>query len=196
MLRKTFFIAFISTICLFSVITSNLFIISKKDYADFKRLNTFNKATNSTDITQNREDVQKDLYIVDDNIRKHFKILSKSSVLYLKQNKNNIDFNENLKDLKCYFQDKFFEKNSFSYQHLRYFEAKNGVYKYPSHSFFAKDIHLHFFYMKGSTIPNTLDFQNAYLQGTSKNLTLKLLNKKPIVEADEIDATLYPKRGF
>jgi hypothetical protein len=196
MLRKTFYIAFISTVCSVLIITSNLFIISKKDYEDFKNLNVLNKPNNDSDITQNREDVQKDLYIIDDNFRKHFQISSKSSVLYLKQNKNNIDFYENLSDISCYFQDKFIEKNKFSYQHLKQFTSKNGIYKYPSHSFIANDVNLNFYYLKKDLDFNKLDNNNAYLQGKAKNIELKLIDKKPILNACEIDALFFPKRGF
>jgi hypothetical protein len=196
MLRKTFYIAFISTICLVLTVASNFFIISKKDYEDFKKLNNLNKPTFTSDITQNREDVQKDLYMIDDNERVHFQISSTTSVLYLKQNKNNIDFYEKLSDINCNFQDKFIEKNNYFYQHLKNFTSKNGIYKYPSHSFVADDVSLNFYYLKKDIDFHNLERSNAYLQGKANNIELKLINKKPILQANDIDALFFPNRGF
>ena len=141
-------------------------------------------------LCQNRENVQKDIFVMQNKSRLHFRISSEISSIRLTEKKDNIEFIENLENIKCLVQDKIEynpDKNIFE-QKLRYFTAKTGTYTYPSHKFVTDAINLYFFEIPGNTLPNNIDLFAPHLKGFAKEVSFLLTDKTPELNASHFRA--------
>ncbi|MBI5345784.1 MAG: hypothetical protein HZB76_01390 [Chlamydiae bacterium] len=194
-IKKTFFAASSLAILSLAILFCNLFFLNKKDYEEFeKMLSQINSVhTKSQNAYQKRDIVQKDIWIGEKLAQRHIKINSDSSKLFLTLKKDKIDLLETLQGIECFVQDKI--NPALTSQHFRYFKAKSGSYLFRSHKFIANDTSMYFFKLAESDLPLEVDLQKAYMQGTAKELSFLLSEKKPCFNVLEFKATIYPQRG-
>ncbi len=194
MLKKTFITALSIAVFVVALVVSKVFTLSNKDYEEYKKLTHSDFNLTYQKAYQLRQNVQKDIYIIDDNKRKHFRLHSNSSEIFLTQKKKNFELVENLKDIGCCFQDKIASKNS--NQHIRYIKANNGIYSFPSHNFLLKDVLISSYYLAGSYLPENLEKETPYLEGICSDAVFSLSSKKPKVQVNSFEATFFPQRGL
>ena len=191
MLKRTFCISIITSFFLLICLITNFFIIKKSDYKEYAKLIdkkvklTQNASIKKQKASQFRKNVQKDLYLVDDNNRRHFRLFCNETEIFLIPNKNSLMLQEKLTNLKCWIQDKILEQ---SYE-VKYFEAKTGKYTFPSHSFFANNVDILFFHQNINKKFSEIDEKEAYMSGFAKDINFTLSEKKPIFNANDFQAT-------
>lgn len=202
-MKKIFLSFFIfSSLLILGYITYDILHIQKKDidaYEDLinrKSELTSCEALKRKPFSQNRTNVQKDIFLNQNNSRVHFRIFAENSFLTLTEKKENIEITENLKNIKCLIQDKISfnsEKNHFE-QQLRYFTAKNGTYLYPSHKFLTDTINLSFFDLPGNVLPDDIDLFTPTLKGFAKEVSFTLIDKYPEINASHFRASFDLER--
>ncbi len=162
--------------------TFRIFVIKEKDIKKYssilKRSShlTACEALKREPLLQKRKNVQKDIFLSQNNTRLHYRIFSDSSTICFTEKKEGVQFIETLKNLKCLAQDKIYlntQKNC-PYQQIRYFTAKEGNYIYPSHKFISDSIHLSFFDIPGSTLPKDISSFEPYLKGFANEVSFHL----------------------
>lgn len=149
------------------------------------------KALKRKPIHQERTNVQKDIFLLQNNSRLHFRIFSKNSTLKITEKQNSIELIENLKNIKCFAQDKIYynpESKRFE-QKIRYFTAKEGTYTYPSHKFLTDSINLSFFDLPGKTLPSNIHSFTPYLKGIAREVSFFLKDKSPKLNAHHFRAS-------
>lgn len=181
---------------------SSLFFISDIDIKEYH--NFLNRKTKATScralkrkpIEQQRENVQKDIFLTQDGTRLHFRIFSEKSILTFTEKKDNIEIIENLEKIKCLIQDRYFfnpQKKIFQ-QQLRYFTAEKGSYIYPSHKFVTDSINLNFFEIPGDSLPDDMISFEPYLKGFAKEVSFSLTEKSPRLTAKHFQASFDLER--
>jgi hypothetical protein len=182
--------------------TLNIFTLKPKDIKKYhKILNrkaklTSSKAFKRKPIDQKRTNVQKDIFLIQNNSRLHFRIFSKNSTLKITEKQSSIELIENLKNIKCFAQDKIhynLENKRFE-QKIRYFTAKEGTYAYPSHKFLTSSINLSFFDLPGKTLPPDINSFTPYLKGVAREVSFFLKDKSPKLNAHHFRASFDAKK--
>jgi hypothetical protein len=191
MLKKAFLVSLFSLITLIILLFINFFIISKNDLEKFNQAQTKNYEIQSQSAHQKRQNVKKDLYIVDKTTRKHYVISSNSSEIFLNRKNQKYELIENLDKITFLCFENIDPNEKF--QHIRYITANNGSYFFPSHNLELKDVNLSFI---NSLITKNIDFQNPYFAGQAKKLYFSIQNKKPIIEVFSFEGSFDPKKGF
>lgn len=200
-IRIFYFVIFLSFLSLGYYIYKN-FSVTEEDIKlyhelmDRKATLTSCEALKRKPFFQNRENVQKDIFLVQNDSRLHYRIFSEKSSVKLTEKKDNIEFVENMENIKCLAQDKimFDEKEKKYSQQLRYFTAKKGTYSYPSHKFITDSINLSFFETPGDTLPENIETLAPNLKGYAKEVSFFLTDKTPNLNASHFRATFDPEK--
>jgi len=200
---KKIFFSFISLSLFFliSIFLFKIFSIKNEDIQKYHQTlhqQTSYKFLQREPIHQKRENVQKDIFILQNNSRLHFKIFSTNSTLFIVEKQNKIELKENLENIKCLMQDKiefFPQKNSFE-QKIRYFTAKTGTYLYPSNKFFTDSIKINFFELPGNTLPEDINSFTPYLKGSAKDVSFYLSDKSTKLNAEHFKASVDIKKAL
>jgi hypothetical protein len=196
MLRKTFYTAISITLFFVVFFLLNFFHIKPSDFKEYERMQQKkNKLSNNNSIKnhrshQYRQNVQKDIYIVDDDQRMHFRIFSSNTNLFLNQ-KEKIHIIETLNDLQCWMEDN--SQKEIQHKQVKYFQAKTGSYTYPTHQFIANQVDMQFFLLKkDEKISSSINPKNSYLQGYANEVNFILSEKKPNFHAIGFQASFNP----
>jgi hypothetical protein len=136
-------------------------------------------------INQYGQDIQKDIWINDENHRIHIRLKSDSSDLFLSQKDKKIKIEETLKNITLAIQDRA-DKNT---QEVRYFTSSEGVYQFPSQKFFIKDINIFFFHLPGNILPCQFNQTDAYLKGNAVKAGIFISKKKPSFDIENLKLT-------
>ncbi len=190
MLKKTFVISFICISIIIFLFLTNLFIITKKDLQDFNKCQQKGFDIKSHSAYQERKDVRKDLYIVDNETRKHYVISSNLSQIFLTRKNLNYELIENLDTITFLCFENI--NSSLKLQNIKHITAQKGYYFFPSHNFELKDVNLSFI----NTNSKTIDLNNAYFTGHANELHFSIQKKKPVIEALTFEGLFDPKIGF
>ena len=142
---------------------------------------------------QMREGVQKDIWIVDEAERLHFRLNSRYSELMIRQKKDKVEAVEELQQIECWIQEEVDSKGG--KQLVRQLKAAEGVYTYPSHRFVAGTVHLAFFRMPGTELPRAIQGK-PYLTGLAREASFAATSKLPTFTAYHLTATLDPEQGL
>jgi hypothetical protein len=149
------------------------------------------KATKGQQTHQTRGGVRKDLWLAqEDQSRLHYRIDSKSSVLTLLPIDDKLDIIENLQQIKCWMQDKFYVQGSALMQQMRFFEAEQGLYQYSSQKFAANSVALSLFRIPGMHLPASVDPKAAFLRGIAQDVSFSIAGKATHFQAQRFKATL------
>ncbi len=191
MIKRTFLYASLITIAALFLIMFNLTYIKKSDYLEYenisKQISNINHLK-SHDAYQKREDVQKDIWTMQDNSRRLYRISSKSSELFLTQKKEKINLFEILQNIECLLQDKIEFNKPIPMQNLRHFTAKTGIYNFSKQTFNADDLTLSLYQIPFKTEFLQIFYEIPYLTGTADHLNFSLLDKKPQFKAQNLQA--------
>jgi hypothetical protein len=197
MRKKIFYLFILTSWTYLGYLTYKNFSINQDDVdLYYNLLNRKNKLTSCEalkrkPLCQNRVNVQKDIFMIQNKTRLHFRICSENSVITLSEKKDNVQFVENLENIKCLVQDKISynqEKKSYE-QELRYFTAKEGIYTYPSHKFITDSINLSFFQVPGILLPESLENFQPHLRGFAKEVSFQLTDQAPKLNASHFRAS-------
>jgi hypothetical protein len=192
MIRRAMFFSLLLLFPSLAILSFFLFVPNQTDYESYEKIqekqkrsltsNTFPKE----EIHQMRDNVQKDLWVMNDNERLHFRIFSDHSDLTLQHKEKEMEIIENLKNIQCWIQEKISLPQN--YQFIRYFSSEVGTYRYPSHSFFAPQIFLSFFQLPGSELPSDIFAFSPYLEGIAHRVFFQLTDKVPAFAASHLRA--------
>ena len=142
---------------------------------------------------QTREGVQKDIWAVDGNERLHFRLTSGYSELALRQKKDKVEAVEDLQQITGWIQEEV--DSAAQIQQVRTIAASDGTYYYPSHRFLANQVHLAFYRLPGTDIPESPFSEKPFLTGVAAEATFAASSKFPTFTAKRIAAQLDPERG-
>ena len=173
MLKKILTLVSVIIIAAIFLTTVDLFLFPPKK---IKRM--IHKDIGSTH--QIRKNVQKDIWTEE---RLHFRLFSESSKVRLKKAKK-VSFEETLKNLQCWIQDKVDPKN----QQIRYFTSASGKYYFPDHKFYAEKINLYFYQLPGKELPSNISEKEAYVSGIAKDISFYIFEKTPHFKAEHFRA--------
>ena len=205
MLKKTFIFSLLGLVIFTTLFLLNFLFINEKDIVAYNNLEQKNLEYDATKAYQKRENVQKDLYIVDKNARKHYQISSKLSEIFLDRKHQKYQLIENLNSITLICFEDISDPQMM--QQIKYITAKSGSYIFPSHKFNLFDVNLSFIntlnFNHASVEQTSLDqaildqtiFKNAYFQGKAKELTFSVHKKKPEIKAISFEGSFSPKKS-
>lgn len=191
MLKKAFIFSSIGLSIFAFLFLANLFIITKKDINHFNKCRQKDIDIKVNTAYQERKNVKKDFYVVDNQTRKHYIISSNLSEIFLNKKHQNFELIENLDTITLLCFEKFDKLSNL--HHIKYITAQKGYYFFPSHNLELKDVNLSFL---TTADPNDLNFNNAYFSGHANELNLFIKKKKPVIEAYSFDGLFNPKKGL
>lgn len=168
-----------------------LLTIREIDYKEYQELEmqktaAIEKKSLWKPLKQMRQEVQKDIYLPEEETRLHVRIISSSSELSFRFINKKPQVVENLKNLECWMQDKLLESS----QQIRYFTAKEGTYLFPSHFFYAQKVNLSFYQYPGRILPTVVPEENSFLRGYANEVSFQLCEKSPTFSANQLKATV------
>ena len=137
---------------------------------------------------QQRFEVQKDIWTLDGEERPHIRLISQDSTLTIRQRGKKFKANEKLHHITCWMQEKI--NRSDRTQQLRYLQAGEGTYEFPSHQFLAQHVHLSFHHLLGIDIPDTALQSPPYLKGIAQKILFHTSSKIPTFTAEHLRAEL------
>lgn len=145
---------------------------------------------NFRETEQKRKGVLKDIYLVQDKQRLHYKIKSGSSFLTLVPKSGRFDLYEKLENIDCWLQDKVYydTKGQQLMQQIKHLQAKEGTYDYSSQAFLAGNAHLSLYRLSGNqlVIPKT----SPFIQGIAEEVSFAVSGKNPEFQAKHFQALL------
>lgn len=197
-MRKAFVVStFLTALCLASCY---LFLVrlSPSNAAQYRKLVQESKELGSQktleheDAQQMREGVQKDIWIVNDHERLHFRIQSACSHLTLTQKGGKFGAVETLQGIECWVQEQINRKEGS--QQVRLLFADEGIYTYPAHRFTAKTVDLEFYRVPGQELPLSLAGKIPYLTGIAQEVVLGAAMKVPTFTAYHLRAKFDPEK--
>ncbi len=157
----------------------------KKEFTELIK-NTYNLNPVNKTVNQKRKNIQKDIYFGSNQDRYHTKITSIASDIELRLTNKKIKGTETLHDIEFWMQEKI-EKSS---QKVKYCNAKQGKYFFPSHQFISDEVNLSFFHSKGKSLSEFFNSNEILMKATAKHILFQLNNKGANFRADHIKARL------
>jgi len=210
MLKRTFLYSLLGLVIFIVLFLLKFLYINEKDRAAYNNLKQKNLDFDSTTAYQKRENVQKDLYVIEKNTRKHYLISSKLSEIFLDRKNQKYQLIENLNFITFICFENIL--NSQTFQQIKYITANSGNYIFPAHKFNLFDVNLSFTNTSNQTSldqtcldqtglsQNNLNFMQlyqdaAYFQGKAKELNFSIHKKKPEIKAISFEGSFNPKKG-
>lgn len=152
----------------------------------------------SQNAYQTREGVRKDIWTTEaNNVRMHYRIESKSSILKLTPRESKMELVENLQGIKCWMQDKLLltseSQSGFQgtpLQQIRYLEANEGSYRYNTQQFEASSVSLSFLRLPGHVLMFDVGPKDAFLRGIAQNVTFSISEGVPLFQAQNFKASI------
>lgn len=197
-----------SLLALFFVSAASLAWVFHSGFArqnDHKRYRAFREKqheisnTSSKIVSENayqtREGVRKDIWTTEEgNVRMHYRIDSKSSVLKLTPTESKMELVENLQGIKCWMQDKLFFTTTTTQgspmQQVRYLEADEGTYRYNTQQFDAHSVSLSLLRLPGHFLSFDVGPKDAFLRGIAQNVSFSISEGTPQFQAQNFKATM------
>ena len=194
MKKQLFYTFLIVSLALLTISILQLFYITPQDRLKYYRLIQTQKqgqVGKKEPIHQQRFNVQKDIWYLENGMRLHFSLFSTDSFLSLKEQKGKFELVEDLKNIHCFAQEKvFFNSHNHKWeQKLKYFNAKKGTYLFPSHQFISDMINLYFYDIEGAELPKDLTPFSPYLKGVASQVSFMLSDKKSHFKAYHFKAS-------
>ncbi|MEM7175686.1 MAG: hypothetical protein AAF443_07160 [Chlamydiota bacterium] len=142
-------------------------------------------------IDQYRAGVVKDLWMADEEERRHHQIRSGYSVLKLIPEKRGFKLIEKLHDVTGLLQEKVERESESCCQQLRLIEAEKGVYDYRTHTFFSGSMYVALAKLPGEDLPLTMPTDTQfYAQGIAREATFFLITPTPRLQAKTLRAKI------
>lgn len=143
---------------------------------------------------QERIGVSKDLWIANkEGERRHHHITSPHSTLVLVKKGREVELIEEMKEMRCYLQDRVEKRGEEWVQNMRYLEAEEGTYRYSDQLFDAHRLSLAFFELPGQEVRAPLKGEEAYLTGVAKEASFSFKEGVPHIEAGSFKAQVPSK---
>ncbi len=194
MLKKTFIYSLLGLVIFIIFFLFNFLYISEKDKIAYNNLEQKNLDFDLTKAYQKRENVQKDLYVIDKENRKHYQISSKLSEIFLNRENQKYQLIENLNSITflC-FEDSLSPQ---MIEHVKCITANTGNYIFPCHKFNLFDITLSFINTSHFDKTNLeQSFSDAYFKGKAKELAFSIHKRKPKIKAISFEGSFNPKKS-
>ncbi|MBN1914458.1 MAG: hypothetical protein JW769_01040 [Parachlamydiales bacterium] len=173
------------------------FTLSSKDFSHYaswlhkkNALALHNHQTHNA--SQQRKNVQKDIYLAKEKERQHLRIFSDASDLLIKENKGSIKYSEKFYNVQCWIQEQVCL--SPPSQQLRYFTADSGKYSFHSHHFSAQNTHIIFLTLPSIAIPSSVSSFEAFLVGNAESIDYYFLENTPHFHAQKCVFEFNPKK--
>lgn len=195
MKKQLFYTFLIVFFCLLTISVLQLFYLKPQDRLKYSRLMQAQKKaarfSKKEPIHQQRFNVQKDIWYLENGMRLHFSLFSTDSFLSLKEKNGKFELVEDLKNLHCFAQEKiYFNSHTHQWeQKLRYFKAKKGTYLFPSHQFLSDMINLYFYDLEGTDLPKDITPFSPYLKGVASQVSFMFSDKKSHFKAYHFKAS-------
>jgi hypothetical protein len=143
-------------------------------------------------ICQSRRKVEKEIWFAQSpNLRLEYRIESASSCLTFAPIGQKIDIVERLEQIRGWMQEKIFSGPQ-STQQVRYFTARDGLYRLLSQELIADDAALALYRMAGTTLPDMRTIWSAapYLSGEASSVAFQISGNSPHFQARNFKAQL------
>ncbi|NGX34319.1 MAG: hypothetical protein K1060chlam1_00671 [Candidatus Anoxychlamydiales bacterium] len=195
MLKRTFVYSLLGLVIFISLFLLKFLYINEKDVVAYNNLEQKNLAFDSTTAYQKRENVQKDLYVIEKSTRKHYLISSKLSEIFLDRKNQKYQLIENLNFITFICFEDILDNQMM--QQIKYITANSGSYTFPSHKLNLFDVNLSFINTLNfnQTSLDQASFSNAYFQGKAKELNFSINKKKPEIKAISFEGSFNPKKS-
>ncbi len=142
---------------------------------------------------QTRKRVRKDIWISQkDHQRLQNRLDSERSSLTLKPKKNSLEVIEQLYNIECWSQEKFYTVNRTPLYQMRVLKAKEGTYKYQTQTFEASEAAVALYKIPGVSLITNLRNHQAFLQGTAEDISFAVESGVPSFQAHQFKASLSP----
>jgi len=142
---------------------------------------------------QMRSGVQKDLWMADDGLRLHHRMISPRSILTAYPKGENFELVEEMQGMKCYLQENI-ETGETMMQQIRFIESESGIYRYSDQHFDAHQVFLALFRLPGNQLTTHLDLDAAFLKGIAEEVSLSLAENSPDFQAEKFKAHIRPNK--
>lgn len=147
-------------------------------------------------VDQHRENIQKDIWYMEDGYRKHMKLFSERSNLTLVLERGKLKLVENLSGLECWVQDQIYHDDEGNIrQKIRHFTSNDGIYTFPSHEFTTNSVDLDFSDEPGRDLPLHLENCKPFIYGFAKQVSFDLSGKSPLFSAKHLKVHLSPSKS-
>jgi len=142
---------------------------------------------------QTRKKVRKDIWITQkDHQRLQNRLDSERSFLTLKPKKGSLELVEELYNVECWSQEKFYTVSRAPLYQMRVLKAKEGTYKYQTQTFEASDAAVSLYKIPGISLITNLQNHQAFLQGTAEEISFAVESGVPSFQAHQFKASLSP----
>jgi len=190
MIKRTTLISFVCLFVLAYFLFHKTLCTCSSDKKEFAELinNTYNSKSLKKIVNQKRKNIQKDIYFSSGQDRYHTKITSIASDIELRLVNKKIKGTETLHDIEFWMQEKI-ENDS---QKVKYCNAKQGKYFFPSHQFISDEVNLSFFHSKGKNLSDFFTSNEILMTATASHIFFQLNPKGANFKADHIKAK-FPK---
>jgi hypothetical protein len=196
------------SLCAFFLVTSasllwvfNCSFTRQKDHARYRafREKQHEISQSSSELVskhayQTREGVRKDIWTAEaNNVRMHYRIESRSSLLKLTPGNKKMELVENLSGIRCWMQDKLLltnETKGVPLQQVRYLEADTGSYLYNTQQFEASSVSLFLLRLPGHTLTFDVGPKDAFLRGIAQNVSFVISDGTPKFQAQNFKASI------
>ncbi len=194
MLQRTTFLS-IAGLALATFLWGYFFAFAKpKDVDAYYLLETkkaeLSQTKNLATTQQSRHGVLKDIYLVEDHQRLHYRVRSVSSILTLVPRTGRFDLYEKLENIDCWLQDKLYydPKGQHPMQQMKHLKAKEGTYDYTSSQFLAGSVDLSLYRVPGHLLvpPSAPPF----MHGIAEEVSFAVSGKNPEFHAHHFKALL------
>ena len=146
----------------------------------------WHKDTKKRPFHQIREQVQKDLFLAEENGRRQVSLKACSSIVTVKDK----EIVEEMKNLRCFMQDKLSETKGEKWQQVRYFHSDKGVYQFETHLFKAETVDMTLYEAPGWTLELEEHPEKTFLSGIAHAVTFSLKEGYPHFHAEKFKALI------
>ncbi len=202
MIKRSYYISLFLIVCVLAGLFFSLGWVRASDCQEFQsyldrgvEIKNQSKAHHSP-VDQLRENVQKDIWYIEDGHREHMKLFSAQSNLTLILESGKLKLIEKLSDLECWVQDQLYlDSNGNPRQKIRHFTSDDGVYTFPSHRFLTKSVALDFSDEPGHDLPKNLQSFKPFIYGFAQEVSFDLSGVEPLFSAKHLKVHLDPGKS-
>ena len=143
-----------------------------------------------TTTDQQRRGVVKEIWFSqEDKSRLHYRIASESSLLTVQPKGNRFELIEKLEKIQCWMQDKLYT-GATPMQQIRFFQAKEGLYRFTTQEFLAQSVALSLYRLNGHELPEKVLGIRPFLKGIAQDVSFAVSGKNPQFNAQHFKAEL------
>jgi hypothetical protein len=195
MFRKYIILSTLTTLIVVAYGSVKLCVVCRHDIDEYKqRADEYRRLaaeTLSRSASQTRHNVRKDIWFTqEDATRLQYRVESESSILTLAPRQGKFEIVENLKNIKCWMQEKLICDPAHPSQQVRFLQATDGIYRLSQQQFLANSVALSLFRLPGHTLATPTNTHRAFLRGTADDVSFSISGKTPQFEAHHFTASL------